>query len=203
MRKLCLVSLAAIALMTTGALAQPSGSAPPAFVGNPAAPGFEADRARRLDELYSRLKESPNPRSARAIEREIAVTQARSGSDTGDLLMARAMMMVERREVDLALSILDAVIDLYPDYMEARARRAALMMTRNAFGQAVVDLEQVLLRDPRNWSAATSLGMIFHQLGDNVRAAAAFRKALELNPHVERVPELMRRIAPEVEGRPI
>ncbi|WP_204321440.1 hypothetical protein, partial [Streptococcus pneumoniae] len=74
---LCLVLTA---LTTSPALAQVTGpsSGPPA-VGNPAVPAIESERARRLDELFSRLREAPDARIARVIDREISLILARSG----------------------------------------------------------------------------------------------------------------------------
>ncbi|WP_204333368.1 hypothetical protein, partial [Klebsiella pneumoniae] len=67
----------------------------------------------------------------------ISLILARSGSDTADLLMARATQALERQDQDLSLSLLDAVIDLYPDYVEAWSRRATVYFARKELGRAV------------------------------------------------------------------
>jgi hypothetical protein len=43
------------------------------------------------------------------------------------------------------------------------------------------------------------LGMIMQDLGDEKRALEAFRKALAINPHLDKVPELVK--DPERKGR--
>jgi len=40
-------------------------------------------------------------------------------------------------------------------------------------------------------------------LGDDKRALDAFRKALDINPHLEKVPELVKTLTEKVEGRDI
>jgi hypothetical protein len=45
--------------------------------------------------------------------------------------------------------------------------------------------------------------MIMQDLGDDRRALDAFRKALAVNPHLERVPELVKTLTEKVEGRDI
>jgi hypothetical protein len=40
-------------------------------------------------------------------------------------------------------------------------------------------------------------------LGDEKRALDAFRKALAVNPHLEKVPELVKTLSEKVEGRDI
>ncbi|MBN8938593.1 MAG: tetratricopeptide repeat protein [Rhizobiales bacterium] len=195
---LCLVLTA---LTTNPARAQVTGpsSAPPA-AGNPAVPALESERARRLDELFSRLREAPDARIARVIDREISLILARSGSDTADLLMARATQAFERQDQDLSLSLLDAVIDLYPDYVEAWSRRATVYFARKELGRAVADIEQVLKREPRHYGALAGLGMILQQLGDDKQALDVFRRALEIHPYLERLPDIVRRLQPKVDG---
>ncbi len=45
-------------------------------------PALASERARRLDELYSRLREADNPRQARVLEAQIGMLMSVSGSDT-------------------------------------------------------------------------------------------------------------------------
>ena len=183
------------------AVAQTTGPASGSpLAGNPSPPALESERARRLDELFSRLKEASDARVARVIDREISLILARSGSDTADLLMARAAQAFQRQDHDLSLSLLDAVVDLYPDYVEGWSRRATIYFARKEYGRAVADLEQVLRREPRHYGALAGLGMILQQLGDDRQALDVFRKALEINPHLERIPEVVRRLQPKVDG---
>jgi len=41
------------------------------------------------------------------------------------------------------------------------------------------------------------------ELGDEKRALDAFRKALEINPRLERIPDLIKTLSEKVEGRDI
>ncbi|MDB5517867.1 MAG: hypothetical protein JWQ17_4625, partial [Tardiphaga sp.] len=41
------------------------------------------------------------------------------------------------------------------------------------------------------------------ELGDEKRALDAFRKALAVNPHLEKVPEMVKSLTEKVEGRDI
>lgn len=195
---LCLVLTALTANPAQAQVTGPS-SGPPA-AGNPAVPALESERARRLDELFSRLREAPDARIARVLDREISLILARSGSDTADLLMARATQAFERQDQDLSLSLLDAVIDLYPDYVEAWSRRATVYFARKELGRAVADIEQVLKREPRHYGALAGLGMILQQLGDDRQALVVFRRALEIHPYLERLPDIVRRLQPKVDG---
>ena len=45
--------------------------------------------------------------------------------------------------------------------------------------------------------------MIMQDLGDGKSALHAFRKALAVNPHLDKVPELVKTLTEKVEGRDI
>ena len=74
---------------------------------------------------------------------------------------------------------------------------------KNDYAHSLQDIEQVLVREPRHFGALAGLGMIMQDLGDEKRALDAFRKALAINPHLDKVPELVRTLSEKVEGRDI
>ena len=45
--------------------------------------------------------------------------------------------------------------------------------------------------------------MIMQELGDDKRALDAFRRALAVHPHLERIPDLVKTLSEKVEGRDI
>jgi hypothetical protein len=45
--------------------------------------------------------------------------------------------------------------------------------------------------------------MIMQELGEDKRALDAFRKALAIDPHLEKVPEVVKQLSEKVEGRDI
>ena len=59
------------------------------------------------------------------------------------------------------------------------------------------------MREPRHFGALAGLGMIMQDLGDDKRALEAFRKALAVNPHLEKVPDMVKSLTEKVEGRDI
>jgi tetratricopeptide (TPR) repeat protein len=105
--------------------------------------------------------------------------------------------------MDVALKLLDAVIKLRPDYIEGWNRRATLYYMQNDYARSLADIAQVLSREPRHFGALAGLGMIMQDLGEEKRALEAFRKALAVNPHLEKVPDLVKTLSDKVEGRDI
>jgi tetratricopeptide (TPR) repeat protein len=163
----------------------------------------KADRTKGLDFLFGALKAAPDEDSAKAVEARIWAIWLHTPSDTAALLMSRAKVAMDAQQMDIALKLLDAVIKLRPDYTEAWNRRATLYYLQNDYMRSMADIEQVLIREPRHFGALAGLGMIMQDLGDDKRALDAFRKALEINPHLEKVPELVKTLSEKVDGRDI
>src|SRR5436309_523633 len=90
----------------------------------------KGDRTKNLDFLFEALKAAPDAETGKAIEQRIWALWFVSGSDTADLLMTRVRQAMEANDADLALRLLDAIIELNPDYAEAWNRRATLYFTK-------------------------------------------------------------------------
>jgi Flp pilus assembly protein TadD len=69
------------------------------------------------------------------------------------------------------------------------------------FGRALADIREVLAREPRHFGALSGLGIILQEIGDDRHALDAFRRALAIHPHLERVPEMVKKLSDKVDGR--
>jgi tetratricopeptide (TPR) repeat protein len=156
-----------------------------------------------LDTLFAALKIAPDEASAKAIEDRIWAVWLVSGSDTCTLLMSRVKDATDDKDLDLAVRLLDAVIALKPDYVEAWNRRATIYYLKQDYGHALADLRVVLAKEPRHFGALSGLGLILQDIGDDKDALQAYRKALEIDPHLENIPEVVKTLSEKVEGRPI
>ena len=166
-------------------------------------PKVGADRTRGLDFLFGALKVAPDEASAKHVEARIWAQWLHTPSDTAALLMMRAKVAMDAQQMDVALKLLDALVKLRPDWVEAWNRRATLYYLQNDYGHSLQDIQQVLIREPRHFGALAGLGMIMQDLGDDKRALDAFRKALAINPHMDKVPDLVKTLSEKVEGRDI
>jgi tetratricopeptide (TPR) repeat protein len=219
-------ALAWAAVMTAGlvlsvpALAQapdvqPPTAEPPAVNPHPAEPPQpieppsnlprpqHGDRVQNLDKLFEALKIAPSDESAKFVENRIWALWLSSGGDTAGLLMNRVKIAVDSKDLDLAIKLLTAIIDIRPDYVEAWNRRATVLYQKKDFGAALADIHEVLAREPRHFGALSGLGMILQELGDDKHALDAFRRALAVHPHLERIPDLVKTLTEKVEGRDI
>ncbi|WP_309775224.1 tetratricopeptide repeat protein [Nitrobacter vulgaris] len=166
-------------------------------------PKSPKETARGLDFLLGALKAAPDQESARHVEAQILALWSQSSSDTTLLLMQRVKTATDAKQLDVALKLLDAVLKLHPEYIEGWCRRATLHYMRNDYQRALEDIEQVLSREPRHFGALAGLGVVMQERGDDKRALDAFRKALAINPYLERVQELVKSLTEKVEGRDI
>jgi tetratricopeptide (TPR) repeat protein len=161
------------------------------------------DRTKNLDFLFEALKAAPDADSAKLVEGRIWALWLASGSDTADLLMSRVKQATDAKDTKLAIRLLDAVIELRPDYVEAWNRRATIHFSNKDYGRSLADIRQVLAREPRHFGALTGLGVIMQEFNEDKFALEAFRKALAVNPHLSKVPDFVKTLTEKVEGRDI
>jgi tetratricopeptide (TPR) repeat protein len=210
-RRFLVSAVLGLSLLATPALAQ--SVAPP---GPPSAKSIEpvqppsdlpkpqrGDRVRGLDFLFEALKVAPDADSAKHIENRIWALWTASGSDTANLMMSRVKEAVDGKDIDLAIKLLDALIELRPEYVEAWNRRATLYYLKKDYVRAMQDIRQVLAREPRHFGAMSGLGMILNEFGDEKHALEAFRRALAIHPHLQKIPDLIKTLSEKVEGRDI
>ena len=166
-------------------------------------PRVPADRTRGLDFLFGALKAAPDETSAKHVEGRIWALWTATRSDTTSLLMTRVRTAMEKKQPEVAIKLLDSIVKLKPDYVEGWNRRATLHFLQNDYEKSLLDIREVLAREPRHFGALAGLGMIMQEFGDDKRALDAYRKALEINPHLTHVPERVKTLTEKVEGRPI
>jgi tetratricopeptide (TPR) repeat protein len=163
----------------------------------------QGDSKQNLDRLFEALKIAPDDESAKYVENRIWAIWLASSSDTANLLMSRVRAATDGKDYDLALKLLDAIIDMKPDYLEAWNRRATIYYMKKDFGRAIADIHEVLAREPRHFGALSGLGIILQEVGDDKDALDAFRRALAIHPHLERIPDLVKKLSGEIDGRDI
>lgn len=198
--------LAAVALC--GAILVPAGPAvsePGSWVEAPKKlPRLQrGDRTNNLDFLFGALKVAPDEASSKSIEERIWALWLVSKSDTTNLLMTRVKTAMDGENLDLAIKLLDSIIQIKPDYTEAWNRRATAYYLKKEFNRSLADIRQVLAREPRHFGALAGLGLIMQDLGDDKRALEVYRKALAIHPRLPRVPDLIKTLTEKVEGRDI
>jgi tetratricopeptide (TPR) repeat protein len=161
------------------------------------------DRLNNLEFLFGALKAAPDEDTAKAIEQRIWGLWVVSRSDTANLLMLRVKTAIDAKETDLAIKLLDGIVKIRPDYIEAWNRRATIYYQKKDYGRSLADIREVLKREPRHFGALSGLGMILQDLGDDKQALEVYRRALAVYPHLQRIPDMVKKLQEKVEGRDI
>jgi tetratricopeptide (TPR) repeat protein len=162
-----------------------------------------SDRTRNIEFLFGALKEAPDEASAKNVEDRIWSLWLASGSDTANLLMSRVKAAIDKQDFDLAIRLLDAIVELRPQYTEAWNRRATVFYMKKDFANSMADLRQVLIREPRHFGALSGLGMILQEIGDEKAALDAYRRALDVYPRLKGIGDRVKSLTEKVDGRDI
>lgn len=161
-----------------------------------------ADKPKMLAELYMQLGKARDANAAQPIIETIEALWRLSGSDTVDLLMQRAEHFAkEEEDLDLALEIMDATVDIAPDQAEAWHLRAKVNFLKQNYELALADLRRALDRDPRHYAAMNDLGVVLESIGAKKEALEAYRKALLINPFLADTKRAVDELRHEVEGQ--
>jgi tetratricopeptide (TPR) repeat protein len=160
----------------------------------------EQTREARLAALFESLKAESDADAAGEIENEILDVWLASGSDTVDLLMDWTLQAMESKQYPRALDFLDRIILMEPAYVEGWNKRATVYFLLDDYGMALSDIGKVLELEPRHFGALSGLGIIFRSLGEDDRAKAAFRAALDIDPHLTNVREELESLESETAG---
>lgn len=163
----------------------------------------KGERNRNLDFLFGALKAAPDDAAAKAVEDRIWAVWTGAGNETTNLLMSRAKKAADDKDYDLAIRMLNSIIEIKPDFTEAWNRRATVYFLKKDYVNSIADIAKVLAREPRHFGALSGLGLIMQDVGDDRHALDAYRKALEIYPRLKGMDEKIKALKEKVEGRNI
>jgi tetratricopeptide (TPR) repeat protein len=203
--RFCKTTLAALTLaLLMGAPMLPAWSqGPPAAQRGSSLPKTPAEREKTLSDLYALLATADDEETAKAISDAIERVWLHSGSPTIDLLMERSIKAMSDKKVELALKLLDHVVELAPDFTEAWNRRAYVHFTQNDIERALGDLRRTLALDPHHFKALDGLGQILREIGQKKAALKAFKQLLDVHPYWSGAKQAVDELEREVDGQGI
>jgi tetratricopeptide (TPR) repeat protein len=206
-----LASAAALAALLCGSspnAAAQENKAPPlpeASPGHPRSPQkmTRESRAAFLTTLYDQLKQAPSEEAAELVVKAIEKVWRQSGSDTADLLMERAALAIQAKNLPLAMELLSALVQVAPEYAEAWNQLATVHFMQDDYRKAMQGLRQVLTLEPRHFKAIEGLALILRELGDKKGALRAVRRALAIHPQLKSAKQAEDELMRDVEGQGI
>jgi tetratricopeptide (TPR) repeat protein len=162
-----------------------------------------AAKARRLDELFDRLKATKDEQDGKAAVAEIWSLWVSSGRPDLDATMDQASRLMGAGFPALALPLLDGLVARAPDWAEAWNKRATALYLVGEHDRSLADIERVLALEPRHFGALAGLGLIRMARGEDRAALAAWRRALAVNPFIEERRELIPALERKLGDKPI
>ncbi len=156
-----------------------------------------------LADLYAQLAAAEDEAAAKKTAAQIERLWLEARGDTAGVLMERALGAAHAKNYVLAIKLLDAVVDLHPDFAEGWNRRAYVNFLRNDVQGALGDLRRVLALDPSHFKALDGLAQVLRDIGEKKAALAALRTLIEVHPYWDGAKKAIEELAREVDGRRI
>ncbi len=156
-----------------------------------------------LDELFGKLAEDGESPAGGRIEEEILTRFNRSGSDTSDLLLTWAAQAIDDKDFPLALDVLDQILVIKPDFAEAWNKRATVYFLMDKYGASLADIRETLALEPRHFGALAGFGMILRAMDQKQEAIRVLKRAIEINPRLDKVQEALDELEKESGGKDI
>jgi Flp pilus assembly protein TadD len=139
-----------------------------------------------------------DPTLARRAEAALWAMWCRSGRPELDERLGEAVAAMERRDFAGAERRLAALVEDAPGWAEAWNKRATVRYLAGDYDGSIADCRETVARNPHHFGALSGQGLCHMALGQFGPAAALFRQALAVHPHLEAVRQNLRSALTEV-----
>jgi tetratricopeptide (TPR) repeat protein len=123
----------------------------------------------------------------------------RTGDSIVDPLFQTGIALITENKLDAAIEKLDDVIALRPEFAEAWNRRGDAWANAGDEARALADYDHALELNPYHFGALESCGRIWFERRQYRQAAEFFRRAVEINPNLWNVVDVLRKLEKELE----
>lgn len=174
----------------------------PGMLGNPW-PKTPEEADKTIANLLAHLATSDDALTAGSIAASIEKLWRLPGGDTVNLLMDRAENETSKMNTELGLKLLDAAVELAPDYAEVWNRRAYVFYRIGNMQAALGDLRRALALEPNHFRALDGMAKILDHLGEKKAALKAYDQLLAIHPQIEGAQEAADELRKSVDGQGI
>ena len=139
-----------------------------------------------------------DPTRAGQAEAALWAMWCRSGQRELDRQLTEAVAAMERRDFGGAERLLTSLVEAAPGWAEAWNKRATVRYLAADYDGSIADCRETLGRKPHHFGALAGQGLCHMALSQFGPAAAMFRRALAVHPHLEAVRQNLRSALSEV-----
>ena len=141
----------------------------------------------------------PDPDSAQLAEAAIWQVWGRSGDKTVDAILNEGAKALSEGRLATSVELFSEAIKRKPAFAEAWNKRATAYFVMGDYQRSLKDCDQVMKRNPRHFGALAGYGQIYLRLDQPKKALGYFEQALDINPNMNGVSELIERIQEQLE----
>jgi tetratricopeptide (TPR) repeat protein len=116
---------------------------------------------------------------------------SRSGDAEADGLLQVGIEQMNRGDGPAATETFTKAIQRKPDFAEAWNKRATVYFLMGEHEKSLKDCDEVMKRNPAHFGALAGYGQIYLQLDQPERALVYFRRALQVNPNMRGVQQII------------
>ena len=115
----------------------------------------------------------------------------RSGDAEADGLLQVGIEEMNRGDGPAAVETFTKAIQRKPDFAEPWNKRATVYFLMGEHEKSLKDCDEVMRRNPAHFGALAGYGQIYLQLDQPERALVYFRRALQVNPNMRGVQQII------------
>jgi tetratricopeptide (TPR) repeat protein len=146
-----------------------------------------------IDRLVQALRDSDDVVREWA-EKSLWMVWFRTAAPDQNLQLQQVALLIAQDKPAIAVDQATELIGAAPKFAEAYNQRAIAYWRLGMYDEAVRDCRRVIELNPLHFGAAAGMGQCLLQRGDQSGAIACFEKALEINPNLADVSELLSRL---------
>jgi tetratricopeptide (TPR) repeat protein len=136
--------------------------------------------------LLVRTLRDPDAETRERAERAMWEIWARSGDADVDKLYQTGIAQMNAGELRDAIATFGKVIERKPEFAEGWNKRATLYYLLGDLRRSLADCDETIKRNPYHFGALSGYVLIYVQLEYYDRALEYSRRALEINPNLDR-----------------
>ena len=137
-----------------------------------------------IPDLAGQLRD-PDPMVNEMAEHALWAVWFRGGSEQANHELARGAQAIERQDLEHAIEHFDRAIKLSPDFAEAYNQRGVALYLLDRYEESIPFCQKAVELMPCHFGALAGMGHCYAHLNRPREAIESYRRALEVNPHLE------------------
>ncbi len=125
----------------------------------------------------------------------------RSGDPGVDARLQRGTALMGEGHLEESIAIFSTIITEQPDFAEAWNKRATALFLKGDYRASMADCAEVERRNPWHFGMMAGMGQIWLRLGELDKAEGWLVRALEVNPNMTGVAEMLEAVRAELQRR--